>query len=269
MTIAWILEPFTIIDGGLSTALETLGHHPDGALWTAQLVIDQPDVIVEAHRSYVSAGADVIISASYQASIDGFVRAGLDQQQALQALASTTELARRSGARFVAASIGPFGAALADGSEYSGRYVAGWDEVRAFHRSRLEVLADTAPDLFAVETIPSVVEAEIVLDELMRATSLPAWLSVTCRDDRSTFAGDAIEQLAGLADQSPNVAAFGVNCTDPGHVSELLRRSASVTNLPLVAYPNSGRAWDAHAKCWVGDDADHLTGHVGEWVDIG
>lgn len=269
MTPPWIRQPFTVVDGGLSTALDDLGHRPEGLLWTAQLVIDRPDVVVQAHRTFVDAGADVIISASYQASVGGFVAAGLDAKAARSALASTTELARRSGARFVASSIGPFGAALGDGSEYHGRYSARWDEVRAFHRSRFQVLADTAPDLFAIETIPSAIEAEIVLDELNRATQLPAWMCVACADERTTYAGDAIEAVARLAAMAPTVAAFGVNCTDPRHVTGLLQRAASATSLPLVAYPNHGRAWDARLKCWVGDDTDQLTSRVGEWVQHG
>jgi homocysteine S-methyltransferase len=269
MTPDWIRQPFTVVDGGLSTALADLGHRPEGLLWTAQLVIDRPEVVVRAHRTFVDAGADVIISASYQASVDGFIAAGLGAPAARAALASTTGLARRSGAPFVASSIGPFGAALGDGSEYHGRYAAGWDEVRAFHRSRLQVLADTAPDLFAIETIPSAIEVEIVLDELLRATQLPAWLCVTCVDGRSTCGGDAIESVARLASAAPNVAAFGVNCTDPRHVTDLLQRAASATSLPLVAYPNHGRAWDAQRKCWVGDHTDQLTHRVGEWVQHG
>jgi homocysteine S-methyltransferase len=265
----WITEPFTVIDGGLSTALEALGHRPQGLLWTAELVVEQPDVVVQAHRSFVDAGADIVISSSYQASVEGFVRAGLDAVAARSALASTTELARRSGARWVAASIGPYGAILGDGSEYHGRYTADWHQVRAFHRSRLQVLTATQPDLFAIETIPSAVEAEIVLDELARITSTPAWLSVTCRDERATCAGDAIEVVARLASGSPSIAAFGVNCTDPRHVSVLLQRASCATDLPLVAYPNHGGSWDAERKCWHDSEADHLTHRVAEWVQIG
>ena len=266
MTPPFVNQPFTVVDGGLSTALDDLGHRPEGLLWTAQLVIDRPDVLVQAHRTFVDAGADVIISASYQASVDGFIAAGLNAKAARSALASTTELARRSGARFVASSIGPFGAALGDGSEYHGRYAADWDEVRAFHRSRFQVLANTGPDLFAIETIPSAIEAEIVLDELVRATQLPAWLCVTCVDEGTTCAGDTIEAVAQLAATAPTIAAFGVNCTHPRHVTGLLQRAASATSLPLVAYPNHGRTWDAQRECWVGDHTDQLTTRVGEWI---
>ncbi|MGD9998980.1 MAG: homocysteine S-methyltransferase [Ilumatobacteraceae bacterium] len=266
----WIIEPFTVVDGGLSTALEALGHRPAGHLWTAQLVAVAPDLVVQAHRGFVEAGADVVISASYQASVPGFERAGLDRRSAHAALASTTTLARRSGARFVAASIGPFGAVLGDGSEYSGRYDLSWEGVRAFHRERLVVLADTAPDLFAIETIPSRAEAEIVLDELARVSSTPAWLSTTCADGSHTWAGDDISELARHVGQAPNLAAFGINCTHPRHVPALLRRAAASTSLPLVAYPNHGRDWDGQNECWIGNpDSTELADEAAAWAEIG
>lgn len=246
-----------------------LGHRSTGLLWTAQLVIDHPDVVVQAHRSFVEAGAEVIISASYQASVDGFVHAGLDRGAAVRALASTTALARRSGAEFVAASIGPFGASLGDGSEYHGRYAASWDEVRAFHRSRLEVLADTGPDLFAIETIPGRVEAEIVLDELARASAAPAWLCVSCRDEDTTCAGDPIGVIADVAEAGANVVAVGVNCTDSRHLTPLLRAARLSTELPFVVYPNHGGTWDAAGECWVGGGGDELVPRVAEWVALG
>ncbi len=262
-------EPFTVVDGGLSTALEELGHHPDGALWTAQLVIDRPGEIVAAHRRFVEAGADVVISSSYQASIDGFERAGLNRAAAMVALASTTDLARRSGAAFVAASVGPYGAYVADGSEYSGTYAASWAEVRAFHRERLEILIDTGADVMAVETIPTVAEAEIVLDELGSLGAPTAWLSFTCGDEHTTWGGDVIgDAIAAVQGASPLVA-IGVNCTDPRFVSSLLGEARSETGLPFVVYPNHGRAWDAVAKCWIGDGDDQVAARAGEWVALG
>ena len=262
-------EPFTVVDGGLSTSLEELGHHPDGALWTAQLVIDRPEVIVAAHRRFVEAGADVVISSSYQASVDGFERAGLDRAAAVAALASTTELARRSGAEFVAASIGPYGAYLADGSEYRGDYAASWADVRSFHRERLEILAGTGADVFAVETIPTVAEAEIVLDELRRVGSPPAWLTFTCADQRTTCGGEPIGDAIAAVQGAANLVAIGLNCTDPRHVTSLLVAARERTDLPFVVYPNHGRAWDAEAKCWIGDGDDHVATRAGEWVALG
>lgn len=242
---------FAVLDGGLSTALEALGERPDGALWTARTLLERPEVVTAAHRSAVDAGADVVISASYQASEQGFVDAGLDPMAARRLLASTTEVARRSGARLVACSVGPYGAFRADGSEYHGRYDATWDEVRRFHRQRLEVLVDTGPDLFAIETMPSSAEAQVVVEELRRLTSALAWVSFTCRDAESTCAGDAfadaVEAVRG------GVEIVGVNCTAPAFVEPLLRsvrRSA-----PMVVYPNHGGVWDAVTKCWTAPDA--------------
>ncbi len=265
----WRIEPFAVVDGGLSTALELLGHRPAGLLWTAQLVLDAPDVVVAAHRSFVDAGADVVISASYQASVDGFRAAGADAVRARRALASTTELARRAGATVVAASIGPFGASLGDGSEYHGSYAADWATVRRFHRERLEVLADTGPDLFAIETIPGRVEAEIVLDELVAATSAPAWVSYSCRDGATTCAGDPFADAVVTAASCRQVVAAGLNCTDPRHATALLASAAETTALPLVVYPNHGRAWDADHECWLGDGDGDLAARVPAWWQAG
>ncbi len=265
-------EPFTLLDGGLSTALELLGHRPSGLLWTAQLVIERPEVVVAAHRSFVDAGADVVITASYQASIDGFVRAGLDRATARRALAGTTELARRAGAAKVAASVGPFGAVLGDGSEYSGRYAASWDEVRSFHRERLAVLVESGPDLLAVETIPSRVEAEIVVDELARVGGPPAWLSFTCADAERTWAGDELGAAVAAVAGSPALFAVGVNCTAPVHVAPLLRAARTASDLPLIAYPNHGREWDAGHDRWHGPDGAtgaELADRVAEWHAAG
>ncbi len=264
-----VAAPFTVVDGGLSTSLEGLGHTPAGALWTAELVIDRPEVIVAAHRRFVEAGADVVITSSYQASVAGFERAGLGRTAAIAALASTTDLARRSGASFVAASVGPYGACLADGSEYSGRYAATWAEVRAFHRERLEVLVSTGADVIAIETIPTVAEAEIVLEELARLGAPPAWLTFTCRDQHTTCGGQPIEDAVATAQAASNLVAIGLNCTDPRHVSSLLASARERTELPFVVYPNHGRTWDGEAKCWLGDGDDHLASRAEEWVFLG
>jgi homocysteine S-methyltransferase len=262
-------QPFLVIDGGLSTALEALGHRPHGLLWTAQLVAERPDVVVAAHRLYVEAGADIVISASYQASVEGFVAAGASRAAARRMLASTTELARRSGARWVAASVGPYGAVLGDGSEYHGRYSATWDDVRRFHARRLEVLVDSGPDLVAVETIPSVAEADIVLEELARLRVDNAWLSMSCADEGHTCSGDDIAAAAALANDFHAVDAVGVNCTSPTFVAGLLCRLAEHTAKPLVAYPNHGRLWDAAHECWTGETTTDLAGLAGDWVAHG
>jgi homocysteine S-methyltransferase len=262
----FLRAPFTIIDGGLSTALEEMGEQPRGLLWTASALVDRPEVITAAHRRYVDAGADIVISSSYQASEDGFVVAGVPAAKARELLASTTAVARASGAAAVAASVGPFGACLGDGSEYHGRYDASWDDVRAFHRRRLEVLVDSGPDLFAIETIPTAMEARIVAEELRELTDAPAWLTFSCCDEHHTCGRDAFgaaaEQVAALVD------AVGVNCTAPGLVATLLADAA--TDLPLVVYPNHGAAWDAAHRCWIGPTGGaEIPGLVPAWLAAG
>lgn len=257
--------PFMVLDGGLSTALELLGHHSRGLLWTARLLLDQPEVVVAAHRSFVEAGAEVLISASYQASLKGFIQAGCSPQRARQLLASTTQLARQAGAPLVAASIGPFGATLGDGSEYHGRYDASWPEIRRFHRERIAVLADTGPDLFAVETIPSSFEAEIILEELQ---GKPAWLAFSCSDERHTCGGEPFSQAVARLNEA-HLLAIGINCTDPKHVTPLLQSAATVHHRPWVVYPNHGQLWDPIRECWSGDSEVQLEHYATEWVKLG
>ena len=261
-----VRTPFTLVDGGLSTALEELGEQPQGLLWTAAALLDRPEVITAAHRRYVEAGADVVITSSYQASEPGFVAAGLSATDARRVLATTTEVARASGASMVACSVGPYGAYLANGSEYRGDYETPWGDIRAFHRARLEVLVDTGPDLFAIETIPLVAEAEVVVEELRRLTDAPAWLTFSCADASRTCGGDLFADAASRV--APAVQAVGVNCTAPGFVEPLLR-SATV-DVPFVVYPNHGAAWDADHKCWIGPTGGaELPGLVPAWLDAG
>ncbi len=263
---ALLREPFTLIDGGLSTVLEEMGEHPAGLLWTAAVLIDRPEVVTAAHRRYVDAGADVIITSSYQASVPGFVAAGLSSPEARRLLASTTAVARAAEPSVVACSVGPFGAYLGDGSEYSGRYSAPWAEVRAFHRARLEVLVDTAPDVFAIETIPSRAEAEIVVEELRALTDATAWLTFTCADTAHTCSGDVFADA--ITAVAPTLTAVGVNCTAPWLIKPLLTSVA--TDVPFVVYPNHGAIWDGDHKCWSGATGGvELPGLVPSWRAAG
>ncbi|MFZ9628795.1 MAG: homocysteine S-methyltransferase [Ilumatobacteraceae bacterium] len=267
--------PFAVLDGGLSTSLESLGERPAGALWTAQTLLERPHVVTAAHRLAVEAGADVVISASYQASEDGFVAAGLERARARTLLHGTTAIARASGARLVAASVGPYGACRADGSEYHGRYDVSWDDVRSFHRRRLEVLVDSGPDLVAIETVPTAAEASIVVEELRRLSPVPAWVSFSCRDGWTTCGGDSMG--AALRAVDDGVELVGVNCTAPAHVASLLealtaaRTSGGTGNPgPWVVYPNHGAAWDAEGKCWVGADGGREpAASASSWWDRG
>ncbi len=271
-----------IIDGGLATELEALGHRLADHLWSARLLADEPEAIVEAHLAYFRAGARVAISASYQATYQGFASRGIDREAATVLLRRSVELAAEARARYraerapadpgpllVAASIGPYGAYLADGSEYRGRYGVDRAALRDFHRDRLHALWAAQPDLLACETIPDPAEAGALAD-LLDETGASGWLALTCADGAHLRGGEPVEDAAAVADASPGFVAVGVNCTAPAHVEELIQRIARVTAKPIVVYPNSGEGWDAVAGAWLpatGPDVDVAAART--WVAAG
>lgn len=248
-----------ILDGGLATELERRGADLSSALWSARLLRDDPAAIVDAHRAFVSAGAEVVTSASYQASFEGL---GEDTEPLLR---RSITLAREAGPRWVAASVGPYGAALADGSEYRGDYGLTVAELREWHRPRLAVLADAGADVLAVETIPCLAEVAALCAELAEL-AVPAWLSITCAG-RSTRAGEPAEEAFAMAAACPAVIAVGLNCTDPADAAALVTRAAAFGK-PVVVYPNSGEKWDAETRTWVGPGR-FAPAAVREWITSG
>lgn len=254
-----------ILDGGLATELERRGADLRDALWSARLLRDAPEMIRRLHYDYFVAGADVAISASYQASFVGFARIGLNERETARLLALSVELAqaarddfwadpsRRAGRLrpLVAASVGCYGAFLADGSEYRGDYGLAAEELVAWHRPRLAVLVESGPDLLACETIPCLVEAEALVALLAEFPGVPAWLSFSCQDESRVWHGESFAECIAVAAASPQVVAVGVNCTAPRFVEPLLRAARKVTDKPLLCYPNSGERWNGAARCWV------------------
>ena len=255
----------TILDGGLATELEARGHDLSDRLWSARLLLDDPDAIEDVHLAYFRAGAQVATTASYQATVQGFAAAGLDRDAALGAIRSSVELARRARDRFaaeagggqdlrVAGSVGPYGAMLADGSEYRGDYDPGEAALRDVHGPRIEALLDAGVDILAIETIPTLREARVLVD-LVAESGATAWLSYQCRDASTTAAGEPIQEAVAIAADVPGIVAVGVNCTAPRHVPALLAAAGGATTKPLIAYPNAGDAWDARDRRWVSADS--------------
>ncbi|MGW2590813.1 homocysteine S-methyltransferase [Streptomyces sp. NPDC001515] len=244
-----------LLDGGLSNQLEAQGCDLSDALWSARLLADGPEQIEAAHTAYVRAGARVLITASYQASFEGFRRRGIGSARAAGLFARSVELARRAAGEspedvWVAASVGPYGAVLADGSEYRGRYGLTVRELERFHRPRVEALAAAGPDVLALETVPDVDEARALL-RAVEGCGLPVWLSCTVSGDR-TRAGQPLADFFGLAEGNDQVVAVGVNCCDPSDVGAAVRVAVATTGKPAVAYPNSGERWDARRRAWTG-----------------
>ncbi len=262
-----------VIDGGLSTQLQLLGQDIDGELWTGRALLEDPSAVTRAHADFIRAGADVVITASYQVARQGFVEAGMTREDADEALTSSVSAARAAShgtdAR-VAASVGPFGAILHDGSEYRGNYGLSRADLTAFHRERIEVLVAARPDLLAVETIPDALEAEALAEVLGEFDDIPAWMSFSTADGERLWAGQSIEDAVRIATRAPNVMAVGVNCTDPRNVSDLIGRICAVTDLPVVVYPNAGGAWDAGTGEWRGhDESPFVPVGVRSWLSSG
>ena len=253
-----------VLDGGLATQLEAQGHDLGSSLWSAALLRSNPQAIALAHRAFLEAGAECIISASYQASRDGFMSLGLSAADADRLIASAVEIAiaardaflrERPGtqsAPLVAASIGPYGAVLHDGSEYRGDYGIGREALRAFHEPRLRLLDACGADVLACETIPDRIEAD-VLAELLETVNTPAWISFSCRDERSISDGTPIAEVAARFREHDKVLAVGINCTAPQFATPLVREiRRAVPGKAIVVYPNSGERYDARDNTWHG-----------------
>lgn len=277
-------QPVAILDGGFATELEAHGISLASDLWSAALLIDDLDAVRAVHLDYLEAGADCIVSATYQATLGGFVASGLTESEAERVLvrAVDTALACRndywarqghgSGRQrpLVAAGVGPYGAFLADGSEFTGDYDLDENGLVEFHRDRWHLLAAAGADLLACETIPSVVEARALVRLLGETPRIGAWLSFSCRDGARISDGTELAAIVREVHQQPGLLAIGLNCTSPLHVSSLLQRARAETDKPLVVYPNSGETWDAADRRWVdrGECFD-MAAAAPEWVELG
>jgi len=259
----------TVIDGGLATQLEAQGCRIDNPLWSASMIESNPQAIVDAHRAFLDVGAEIIITASYQATEPNLVARSVEL-----AIQARDEFSRDNSTNerrpLIAGSVGPYGAAMSDGSEYTGDYSVGADELREFHRNRLEILDNSGADLLACETIPSFDEAE-VLCKLLENARHPAWISFSCRDENSISDGTPIAKAAALFRDHPRVLAVGVNCTRPQFVIPLIGAlREAIPNKAIVVYPNSGEDYDAGTKSWSGTvTALDWVSAARQWVDAG
>jgi homocysteine S-methyltransferase len=262
-------RPVMILDGALATELEGRGADLNDPLWSAKCLIEHPELIRAVHLDYFRAGADVATTATYQATFEACARRGIDSRAAAQLMRDAVALAVAAREEFwsvpanrrdrlpplVAASVGPYGAMLADGSEYRGRYALDDDALAAFHRPRLLGWAPAGADLLACETIPCLREALVLAKLLHEFPGICAWMSFSCRDGEHTSEGESITACAAALRGFPQIAAVGVNCTPPQYIASLLRHLRKATDRPLIAYPNSGESYDPSSKHWYGGPA--------------
>ncbi|XP_074307193.1 homocysteine S-methyltransferase 3-like isoform X2 [Silene latifolia] len=287
---------YAILDGGLATELERHGADLNDPLWSAKCLIHSPHLIRRVHLDYLDAGANIIISASYQATIQGFEDKGLSTAESEGLLRRSVEIAREARDIYndrctkgswdvdenvqtrqilVAASVGSYGAYLADGSEYSGDYgeSVSVETLKDFHRKRVQILADSGADLIAFETIPNKLEAKAYVELLQEEDiKIPAWFSFSCKNGTNVASGDSILECAAIADSCKNVAAVGVNCTPPRFIHDLILNIRKATNKPVVIYPNSGETYDGIKKQWMkttGETDEDFVSYVKKWHEAG
>ncbi|MBK9125999.1 MAG: homocysteine S-methyltransferase [Chloroflexi bacterium] len=277
-------QPVVVLDGALATELEARGCDLHDPLWSARVLIEQPELIRQVHADYYAAGADVATTASYQATFEGFARRGFSESQAADLMRLSVALAIEARDAFwadpanranrvrplVAASVGPYGAFLADGSEYRGDYALDEDGLVAFHRARFGVLAGSGADLLACETIPCLSEARALLRLLDAHPGTWAWISFSCTDGAHLSSGESFSEAAALVGTHPQVAAVGVNCTAPRFILDLIRAARAATSIPVAVYPNSGEDYDPVTKTWQGERAcDAFADDARSWFDAG
>lgn len=284
-----------VIDGGLATELEANGADLNDPLWSAKCLIGSPHLIRKVHLDYLEAGAHVIITSSYQATIQGFKSRGFSQEESEDLLRRSVQIAREARDIFyndclrgyggqsdikkhtvlVAASIGSYGAYLADGSEYSGHYGKDMtiENLKDFHRRRLEVLAEGGADLIVFETIPNKLEAQAYAELLEEDNiSIPAWFSFNSKDGVNVVSGDSLTECVSIADSCKKVVAVGINCTPPRFIHGLILSIKKVTKKPILIYPNSGERYDADKKEWVestGVTDEDFVSYVQVWHEAG
>lgn len=283
-TVARNLEryPLLVLDGAFGTELARRGFDTNDELWSAKALFEKPELVEAVHRDYYEAGADVSTSASYQATVEGFEKKGFTREQAKELIVRSVRLVQQARDAFwqqkakragrpqplAAASVGPYGAYLADGSEYRGDYRASRAELADFHAERLDILVAAEPDILACETLPLLDEARAILEDLHRYPDMGAWISFSCKDEAHTCGGDAIADCARLLDKERQVTAIGVNCTAPQYVADLIRNIRVHTTKPVVVYPNTGETYDAVTKTWHGSPTPYRD-FVRQWYEAG
>lgn len=274
-------SPLLILDGALATELEARGCQLADALWSAKVLMEDPELIYQVHYDYFVAGARCAITASYQATPQGFATRGLSEEASLALIARSVELAQRARHDYlavrpdaktllVAGSVGPYGAFLADGAEYRGDYALPEAEMMAFHRPRVQALLAAGADLLACETLPSFAEAQALVKLLAEFPDARAWFSFTLRDAGHISDGTPLAEVVSWLNQQPQVVALGINCVALESVTPALQQLQTLTDKPLVVYPNSGEQYDAGSKTWHSAPSGcTLHDKLAEWQQAG
>ncbi|WP_298831509.1 homocysteine S-methyltransferase [uncultured Planococcus sp.] len=276
--------PLVILDGAMATELENYGCNLNDRLWSAKVLMENPELIKKVHLDYFQAGADCAITASYQATIEGYKERGLTGEEAIDLISKSVALAAEARDEFwadlqdqsnrpkpfVAASVGPYGAFLSDGSEYRGDYSVSEEELIAFHKERIRVLVGAGADILACETIPCLAEAKAIVKVLKEFPDVYAWFSFSAKDEHHISDGEKIAKCAEWLDGQQQAAAIGINCSAPHIIESLINEVKSQTSKPVIVYPNSGEEYNPASKTWgKGSSADQFTSNTRRWHEAG
>lgn len=274
-----------ITDGAAGTHLESMGCDLNDELWTAKVLKDSPELIKQLHRDYFQAGADFGVTVSYQATIDGYLNKGLTRAEAVDLIKASATLLLEARDEWweaegkdenrlypiAAASIGPYGAFLADGSEYRGDYELSKEQLRQFHQERIEILWSQGVDLIAAETIPRLDEA-LVIAEIVQELDAKCWVSFSAQNDSQICNGQNISECIRALEQFDCVVAVGVNCTAPQFIGGLVEKIKTETNKMIIVYGNLGNSYDPNTKTWCKHNKDGATSYLDyaqQWKALG
>src|SRR5258706_1315248 len=278
------VQPALVIDGALATELERRGYDLKDDLWSAKILLEQPEAIKQLHYDYFKAGADCAITASYQATLEGFMKRGLNEQEAIELIKKSVQLAIQARDEFwnnesnrvgrikpfVAASVGPYGAFLANGEEYIGNYGLTEQELMDFHRPRMKALIEAGADMLACETIPCLIEAQAIAKLLREFPNITAWISFSARDEQHVSEGQVFADCVKELEDNSQIVAIGINCTSPKYIPALIRAGRQATDKPILVYPNLGESYDAIKNDWDGHAAVESFGEdAKEWYNAG
>ncbi|UGB30938.1 homocysteine S-methyltransferase [Metabacillus sp. B2-18] len=276
--------PMMILDGAMATEFENYGCNLNDRLWSAKILLENPELIKQVHTDYFKAGADCAITASYQATVEGYKERGLSEEEAIDLIKKSVQLAAEARDEFwaegsqpsnrpkplVAASVGPYGAFLADGSEYRGDYSLSEEELVVFHRERMKILVEAGADILACETIPCLLEAKAIVRVLKEFPEVYAWISFSAKDELHISNGDNIADCAKELDGEEQVAAIGINCSSPNFINSLIKEIKGETSKPIIVYPNSGEEYDATSKTWdKPSSTNQFSCSTQRWFDAG
>ncbi len=277
-------QPVLVIDGALATELERRGYDLKDDLWSAKILLEQPEAIQQLHYDYFQAGADCVITASYQATVEGFMKRGLDEEPAIDLIKKSVRLAIAARDEFwadelnrvgrskplIAGSVGPYGAFLAHGEEYIGNYGLTEKELMDFHRPRMKALIEAGADMLACETIPSLIEAQAIAKLLKEFPNMTAWISFSARDEKHISEGQLFVDCVKRLEEDSQIVAIGINCTSPEYIPSLIHDAKQVTNKPILVYPNSGESYSPDKMDWNHDPTFESFGaHAKDWYDAG